>query len=116
MLAKDTNLKTFEMPEVLGFKYLLDYLSDLDYGVSGINGLSSLPYTEIQAYSLATNTKLSHFEATTLKRLSVEYVVQIHKKDINEEPPYYTGDDFTIDTAISMSSILQKLHGVSTND
>ena len=79
-----------EFPPIEHGAYILQYLEELGYCRSGMNGLKPLDFTEINAYMQSTNTELLPFEVLLLRNLSNAYVAQSYDKDINAIPPYAT--------------------------
>jgi len=67
------------------FKYLLDILSDTNYGIKN-DGLS---FTELKSFCELTKIKLNRFEIVTLVNLSYAYIGMLNKAKDNEcEQPY----------------------------
>ncbi len=79
-----------EFPTINGGAYLLQFLDEIGYCRSGMNGAIPLDYTEINAYIQSTNTPLLPFEVLLLKKLSNAYVSQSYDKDPLSFPPYAT--------------------------
>ena len=65
-----------EYPELFGGEYLLTWLSEI--GICRSTGMSAVgvDYTEINAWSISTATRISGMEARLLHRLSGEYAAQ----------------------------------------
>ena len=79
-----------EFPPIEHGAYILQFLEELGYCKSGMNGLIPLDYTEINAYMQSTNTELLPFEVLLIKKLSNAYVSQSYDKEVNAIPPYAT--------------------------
>lgn len=71
------HVRQLEMPERLGFEYLVHYL--FEAGPVGNNGFGPEPLTwqEIEAWSRLTQVKLDAWEALTLRTLSDHYRSQL---------------------------------------
>ncbi len=79
------NERLLERPDIEGFEYMIEMLQDLGYTDSEGHGL---PYSEIQSYCSLVGVELSSWDASTLKKLSSDFAVQLQKRDMNDETPY----------------------------
>jgi len=61
-----------EMPELKGFSYLADWLYDIGLTQQSGMGEEPLPLTEIYTWGKGIN--ITHFEAMTMKNLSLSYL------------------------------------------
>lgn len=67
------------------FKYLLDILSDTNYGIKQ----DGLTFTELKSFCELAKIKLNRFEIVTLVNLSYAYISMLNKaKDNQCEQPY----------------------------
>lgn len=81
------------MPDIDGGEYLIGYLRELGFCQSNGMGVSELSFQEISAWMHATGLRLNPWEALTLKKLSSEYVAQLHaSKDPLEPAPFGDGE------------------------
>ena len=72
-------------PEITHFKYLLDILSDMGYGIQS----DGLTFQEIESFCRLSDIELSRVEIVALRRLSFDYINMLHKaKDNQCEQPY----------------------------
>jgi hypothetical protein len=71
--------------------YLIDYLFEIGPAMDGGMGIVPLSYGEIAAWSLLTGIRLRPWEARTLRRLSREYVDELHKG--SWRPPWQSPDE-----------------------
>ena len=71
-----------KLPEVEGYKYLVDVFEDLGMFNYGTNGPEVVKYQEIESYCNLTGTTLTPAEVMLIRRMSQEYVSR-----------YYTGED-----------------------
>lgn len=74
---KGHHVRQLEMPEMMGFQYLVQYL--FEAGPVGNNGFGPEPLTwqEIEAWSKLTQVDLDAWEALTLRKLSSDYSAQL---------------------------------------
>lgn len=79
MEEKGHHVRQLEMPEMMGFQYLVQYL--FEAGPVGNNGFGPEPlsWQEIEAWSRLTQTSLDAWEALTLRKLSNDYSAQLTK-------------------------------------
>lgn len=79
MEEKGHQVRQLEMPEMMGFEYLVQYLFEV--GPVGSNGFGPEPlsWQEIEAWSRLTQTDLDTWEALTLRKLSADYSSQLSK-------------------------------------
>lgn len=77
MEEKGHHARQLEMPEMMGFRYLVQYL--FEAGPVGNNGFGPEPLTwqEIEAWSRLTQVDLDAWEALTLRKLSDLYSAQL---------------------------------------
>ena len=77
MEEKGHHVRQLEMPEMMGFQYLVQYL--FEAGPVGNNGFGPEPLTwqEIEAWSRLTQVDLDAWEALTLRKLSSDYSAQL---------------------------------------
>lgn len=61
-----------DMPELKGYDYLIDWLYDLGFSMQSPMGEMPLPISEI--YSWGEKIDITHFEAKTLRDLSLCYL------------------------------------------
>ena len=102
------NKKSIKYPKIIGKRYLLTYIEELNYGMYGAMGdKMPLSFSEIDSYMRVTNTELNHWDALALIELSTVYIYQTQKKDVSEQPPYMEVSEieYIKQTAISSSSI-----------
>lgn len=77
------------LPPIEGDFFCIEVLRSMGYGVAGYASAEPLPWSEINAYQLATGIKLDTFEAETVRVLSEVWADQVSKsRDWNCEPPY----------------------------
>lgn len=77
-----------EMPDLLGFEYIVEYL--FEAGPVGNNGFGPEPITwiELEAWAKLTQVDLDSWEASTLRKLSEHYSAQLVKSaDPKCRPP-----------------------------
>jgi len=100
-----------EYPEILGYGYILSFLSEIGYARSGgMGGLIPLDFDVIYSYMMATKTDLNSFEVQTLRQLSQAYVNQSRLDAEYEKPPFsnYSDEEYLKRSAISSCNILAK--------
>lgn len=91
-IARDSEY-LIEFPEVMGYGYLLDYVSELGFVSSSGMGSTRLTYSEIKSWSELLDIKLSIFDVESIISLSTEYIIQ---KDLSKKkacPPPFVSDD-----------------------
>lgn len=72
-------------PEITHFKYLLDILSDMGYGIQS----DGLTFQEIESFCRLSDIELSRVEIVALRGLSFDYINMLQKaKDKDCEIPY----------------------------
>ena len=72
-------------PTITYFKYLLDILYDMNFGVQ----TDGLTFQEIESFCRLSDIKLNRFESVALRNLSLDYVYMLQKaKDKDCEMPY----------------------------
>ncbi len=77
-----------EMPPVDAASHLIDALFEVGPSIAG----EVLTFTEIQAWQNATGTPLNSWEATTLRRLSGEYLAERQAAEAPDRAPPYIQD------------------------
>jgi len=78
-----------QLPHITHGKYLLDYLSELDYGQYNNNILVSLDYPKIESWKNLSGIDISFQEVKALIRLSTAYTNTLQQaKDKEMKPPY----------------------------
>lgn len=83
----------------------------MGYGsYGGMGDKLPLSFMEIESYMRITNTKLSHWEIFAIRRLSLEYIAQMQRKDEHETPPYIdtTEAEYLKRTAVNANTIAMK--------
>ena len=76
------------MPIIKNYDYLLVYLQEIGFYQSGGMGIVPISFTEIKAYLDLMGIRLSSFEVSTLRKMSVAYVSQHHDNYIDTEAPF----------------------------
>lgn len=72
-------------PEITHFKYLLDILSDMGYGIQS----DGLTFQEIESFCRLSDIELSRVEIVALRGLSFDYINMLQKaKSKDCEIPY----------------------------
>lgn len=85
--AQDAASNYLNMPDVAGFRYVVDLMFDV---VGHNGGLIQLDMQEIEAWSHMSGIDLTAWEASTIRNMSRAYVVQFNRSnDSMESPPYY---------------------------
>lgn len=82
------------LPEVPGFEYMILWFGELGFASSYDKPYG---YAEIQSWSEATGTAMTHWHATQLREMSSAYVVQLAKSKSRLEPPPYYHDDRSVE-------------------
>jgi hypothetical protein len=76
-------------PEITHFKYLLDILSDMGYGIQS----DGLTFQEIESFCRLSDIELSRVEIVALRGLSFDYINMLQKaKSKDCEIPYSLSD------------------------
>ena len=76
-------------PEITHFKYLLDILSDMGYGIQS----DGLTFQEIESFCRLSDIELSRVEIVALRGLSFDYINMLQKaKSKDCEIPYTLSD------------------------
>lgn len=76
-------------PEITHFKYLLDILSDMGYGIQS----DGLTFQEIESFCRLSDIELSRVEIVALRGLSFDYINMLQKaKDKDCKIPYILSD------------------------
>ena len=105
------NKKSIKYPKILAKRYLLDYLEEMGYySIGGMGDKMQITFYEIDSYTRITRTNLNHWEVLALRTLSLEYIIQLQKKDVMEKPPFLevSEGDYLRQTSISGNSIAKK--------
>ena len=96
-------------PEIKGFGYLITWLSELDFCMSGGFGPTPLTFQEIFAWGKLYNISL--WEASKIKALSNRYVSKLEQfKDPRSPRPYIK--DMTLEEKKALS---QKIKSIFRN-
>jgi len=56
---------------------------------------SQISFNEIESYLRLTNTKISNWDILALRRLSLEYIIQLQKNEKMEMPPFLEVDEYS---------------------
>lgn len=81
------------VPDVDNGGYLLKCFMEVGPAMRGDSGAMPVSFQEINAWSQATSTPLTPWEANTIRKLSDDYVVQLIKsRDRYCPAPYYRDD------------------------
>ena len=77
-----------ELPDIEGFELLIEYLSELGYCKSGMNGADPLSFVEVGAWSKVSGV-VDSWVLVLLVQLSRAYSAQSNKsREANCAPPY----------------------------
>lgn len=102
---QDAASNYLNMPDVAGFRYLIDLMLDV-VGPNG--GLLQLDMQEIKAWCELSGVELTPWEASTIRNMSRAYVVQFNRSnDSMESPPYYE-DGGTVDVSAKFKALAQR--------
>ncbi len=75
------------LPPIDGGDYLIDYLMEVGPTVPAGMGEGAVSFTELETWARTCSLDLSGWEFRTLRRLSLEYAVQIAKSRNQDCPP-----------------------------
>lgn len=90
------------MPSLEGAPaYLIDYLFEIGPVSEGGMGAAALTFVEIDAFCRLTGVRFRPWEVRLLKKLSREYVKQLH--DDSQKPPWQAPDEKPRPTASQLA-------------
>ena len=99
------------MPDVEA-PHVLRYLFEVGPAMPGMNGPVPVTHQEIEAWRVLTSTTLSPWESRVIRRLSQEYVSEMHKAEKPDCPAPWLPVDYVPDlsgVAKSMRKAMSRL-------
>lgn len=83
-----------DMPDRGDAGYVVDLLWEVGPTMSGGMGEGPLTHGELYAYQQNTGIQLSEWEATTLRRLSLEYMNESHRATKRDCPAPWQSEEY----------------------